>query len=112
MGRSPRLTYRGALHHVTMRCNNKEFLFDERSFRLFLDVLSETREKFSSQLYNYCLMTNHIHLLFEVGTDDTLSRFMHRLANVFANRFNASCPGRPATENGFAQSAPDPMNTS
>lgn len=88
MGRSPRLTYRGALHHVTMRCNNKEFLFDERSFRLFLDTLSETREKFFSQLYNYCLMTNHFHLLFEVGADDTLSRFMHRLANVFANRFN------------------------
>ena len=90
MGRSPRLTYGGALHHVTMRCNNKEFLFDEESFRQFLGVLLETCEKFHTPLYNYCLMTNHVHLLFEVGADDVLSRFMHRLANVFAKRFNAA----------------------
>jgi REP element-mobilizing transposase RayT len=51
VGRPPRLTYQGALHHVTLRCNNKEFLFD-------------------------------------VPADDTLSRFMHRVAHVFANRFN------------------------
>ena len=71
-----------------MRCNNKEFLFDDRSFRLFLDLLQETCDKYGALLYNYCLMTNHVHLLFEVGADDVLSRFMHRLANVFAKRFN------------------------
>jgi len=88
MGRSPRLTYRGALHHVTMRCNNKEFLFDEQSFRLFLDLLAKTASKYKVPVHNYCLMTNHVHLLFTVPLDDTLSQFMHRLANVFAKRFN------------------------
>lgn len=34
-------------------------------------------------------MTNHVHLLFEVSADEMLSQFMHRLANVFAKRFNA-----------------------
>lgn len=89
MGRSPRLTYRGALHHVTMRCNNKEFLFDEQAFRLFLELLSETSRQYAVPLHNYCLMTNHVHLLFTVNSEDTLSPFMHRLANVFAKRFNA-----------------------
>ena len=89
MGRSLRLTYRGALHHVTMRCNNKEFLFDEQSCHLFLDLLRETCERHHAPLYNYCLMTNHVHLLFEVNTENTLSPLMHRLANVFAKRFNA-----------------------
>ena len=88
MGRSPRLTYRGALHHVTMRCNNKEFLFDEQSFRLFLDLVAETASKYNVPVHNYCLMTNHVHLLFTVPFDHTLSQFMHRLANVFAKRFN------------------------
>jgi len=72
-----------------MRCNNKEFLFDEQSFRLFLGILTETKDKHGVRLHNYCLMTNHVHLLFTVPSDDTLSRFMHRLANVFAKRFNA-----------------------
>ena len=88
MARSRRLTYRGALHHVTMRCNNKEFLFDEESFTLFLELLLETCNKFGVSLYNYCLMTNHVHLLFKVSADGVLSGFMHRLANTFAKRFN------------------------
>ncbi|MFH1732830.1 MAG: transposase [Planctomycetota bacterium] len=71
-----------------MRCNNKEFLFEERSFRLFLDMLLEARDKFAVDLYNYCLMTNHTHLLFAVPTADTLSPFIHRVANLFARRFN------------------------
>jgi putative transposase len=88
MGRSRRLTYRNATHHVTMRCNNKEFLFEERSLRLFLDLLRESSEKYGVRLFNYCLMTNHVHVLFRVKADDVLSPFMHRLANVFAKRFN------------------------
>ena len=71
-----------------MRCNNKEFLFDEGSQRLFLHLLRETCDKFDLPLYNFCVMTNHVHLLFEVNGDDVLSRFMHRLANTFAKRFN------------------------
>lgn len=89
MGRPLRLTYRGAMHHVTMRCNNKEFLFDRDSQRLFVDLLRETCERFNSRLYNYCVMTNHVHLLFDVNADGALSQLMHRLANVFAKRFNA-----------------------
>lgn len=89
MGRARRLTYRGALHHATLRCNNKEFLFDAESFSLFLDVLAESCEKLAVTLYNYCLMTNHVHLILEVSVDGALSMFMHRVANVFANRFNA-----------------------
>ncbi len=88
MARSRRLTYRNALHHVTMRCNNKEFLFDKQSLQLFLDVLWESCKKSRLRFFNYCLMTNHVHLLFRVKADDVLSPFMHRLANVFAKRFN------------------------
>jgi REP-associated tyrosine transposase len=88
MGRALRFTYAGAMHHVAMRCNNKEFLFDPPSFQLFLDGLGESCDKFDVQLHNYCLMTNHVHLLFTVPTDDVLSKFMHRVANGFAKRFN------------------------
>ena len=88
MSRPPRFTYAGALHHTTLRCNNREFLFDEASFALFQDVLQAARGKFALRLYNYCLMTNHVHLLFEVGADDTLSKAMHWIANTFSRRFN------------------------
>jgi len=89
MGRLQRLTFDGALHHVTMRCNNKEFLFEPKSMALFLEVTSETCLAFGVLLYNYCIMTNHVHLLFEVGPGGSLPQVMHRIANVFAKRFNA-----------------------
>jgi len=76
------------MHHVTMRCNNKEFLFDDDSRMLFLRLLDRYRAEFGIRLYNYCLLTNHIHLLFQVPHAETLSQFMQRLANVFARRFN------------------------
>ena len=97
MSRPRRMTYRGAMHHVTMRCNNKEFLFEEKSFRLFLDLLRETCQMHDVPLYNYCLMTNHVHLLFKVRTGDVLSSFMHRLAFTvpvtmcFHGAFHGAC---------------------
>ena len=84
MGRAQRFTYAGALHHVTMRCNNKEFLFDEHSFQLFLDMLLEARDKFEIRLYNYCLMTNHFHLLFDVPSDNVLGPCLARRCAISA----------------------------
>lgn len=90
MGRPTRLTYRGALHHTTLRCNNKEFLFDDAARGSFLKNLRESCERLNVPLFNFCLMTNHVHLLFQVPGEDTLPEFMHRVANVFAKRFNAA----------------------
>ena len=88
MSRPPRLSYAHALHHVTLRCNNREFLFSPPSFDLFLTVLHEARTTFPITLYNHCLMTNHVHLLFKVGCDDTLSKAMQWLSTSFVRRFN------------------------
>ena len=88
MSRPPRFSYPGALHHVTLRCNNREFLFADSSFELFRQILQEGRAKFHLALYDYCLMTNHLHLLFKVLLGDTLSKAMHWVANTFSRRFN------------------------
>ena len=36
MPRPPRFSYAHAVHHVTLRCNNREFLFSEPAFELFI----------------------------------------------------------------------------
>ena len=88
MSRRPRFSYAHAVHHVTLRCNNREFLFTVPSFELFLNILQRAREKFPIALYNYCLMTNHVHLFLKVGRDDTLSKMMHWISTSFSRRFN------------------------
>ena len=88
MPRAPRFTYARAVHHVTLRCNNREFLFAEPWFARFVEVLEEARGKFPIRLFHYCVMTNHVHLLFQVGHDDTLPKVMHWLSTTFVRRFN------------------------
>ena len=88
MPRQPRFSYPRAVHHVTLRCNNREFLFDNHALELFLRLLHDARGRFPIRLYSYCLMTNHIHLLIKVGHRDTLSQFMHWLASSFSRRHN------------------------
>lgn len=88
MSRPPRFTYAHAVHHVTLRCNNREFLFTVPTHELFHGILQEARQKFPLELYNYCLMTNHVHLVFQVGRADTLSRVMHWISTSFSRRFN------------------------
>jgi putative transposase len=88
MPRPPRFTYAHAVHHVTLRCNNREFLFSDPAFEAFVDLLRQARGRFPLSLYSYCLMTNHVHLLFRVGADDTLSKVMHWLSTSFTRWFN------------------------
>jgi putative transposase len=88
VSRPPRFSYAHAVHHVTLRCNNREFLFTDSSFAPFLRILQEARARFPLRLYDYCLMTNHVHLLFKAGQDDTLSKAMHWLSTSFVRRFN------------------------
>jgi len=88
MSRPPRFTYPGALHHVTLRCNNREFLFTPDSQAAFLGTVQEMRATFPLSLFSYCVMTNHVHLVFQVRREDTLSRSMHWLSTTFVRRFN------------------------
>jgi putative transposase len=50
--------------------------------------MQEARGRFPLSLFNYCLMTNHVHLLFKVGRHDTLSKAMHWISSTFSRRFN------------------------
>jgi REP element-mobilizing transposase RayT len=53
MPRPPRFTYAHAVHHVTLRCNNREFLFAEPSLAAFVELLREARASFPLSLYNF-----------------------------------------------------------
>jgi len=88
MPRPLRFTYARAVHHVTLRCNNREFLFAEPWFTRFTALLQEARSRFPIRLFHYCVMTNHVHLLLQVGQDETLPQVMHWLSTTFVRRFN------------------------
>ena len=66
MARKLRVHYEGALYHVIVRGNNRDFIFSEAYMKqLYI-------EKYRAKLYAYVIMDNHAHLLIEVS-DEPLS---------------------------------------
>jgi len=64
MVRKPRIHFPGAFYHVIARGNRREKIFrNEKDYQLYLNFLSEYKERYGFSLYAYTLMPNHVHLL-------------------------------------------------
>jgi putative transposase len=77
-------------HHLLQRGHNRQPVFHEPTdFQAYLDTLAEFRSALSLRVYAYCLMTNHIHLIVDPGTDpQRLGLLMKRLARRHTRRIN------------------------
>lgn len=68
MARKPRLHVPAGFYHVILRGNGGQDIFFAKGDRIkFLLLLEEITERFSCRLHAYCLMSNHIHLVLQVG---------------------------------------------
>ncbi len=54
----------GLIYHVINRGNNRHDVFHkEADFEAFLNALGELKQRKPFELYGYCLLNNHFHLL-------------------------------------------------
>jgi REP element-mobilizing transposase RayT len=91
MARPPRLTFSGALHHVTARGVGRSTIFRAaRDYTVFLATLAEAGAVARWHCLAYCLMPNHYHLLVRSTDDVGLSRGMQLLNGTYAARYNAA----------------------
>jgi putative transposase len=62
-------------HHVTQRGNNRADVFFEEDDRVFyLKTLGIYSKKFEIDIWAYCLMINHVHLLVVPGHEGSLAK--------------------------------------
>jgi putative transposase len=87
--RRPRRDLDDGFFHVTARAVGGDALFRDDADRSdFVGQLARCTCAFLWVCHAYCLMTTHYHLLVETSRE-SLSRGMHRLNGVYAQRFNA-----------------------
>lgn len=67
--------------------NQQQVFEDVEDYEKFLDVLKECKEICQYQLYAYCLMGNHIHLLLKEGTEP-LEQIFKRICGRFVYWYN------------------------
>ena len=85
----PRIEVPGGFYHVGSRGNDRRAIFlDDEDRRAFLRLLARSARTYGWVIHSYCLMTNHYHLLLQLGSGG-LSRGMCRLNGGHALMFNA-----------------------
>ncbi len=88
MGRRPRGHFSGALYHVIVRGNQRQATFrSDADRRRYLDLLNQYRRRYAFHLYAYVLMSNHVHLLLEVG-ETPFAKAMQGLQQSYTLYFN------------------------
>jgi len=88
MSRPLRIELPGALYHLTSRGDRREPIFvDDTDRAIFLAVLEQALVRYDGELWAYCLMGNHYHLVLGTRTA-TLSRLMRHLNGVYTQSFN------------------------
>jgi REP element-mobilizing transposase RayT len=66
-----------------MRGINRQTIFeDEEDCLQYLNTIQRYKEKCGYQVYAYCLMGNHVHLLLKVG-QEPLEQVMRRLCGSY-----------------------------
>jgi putative transposase len=86
--RKPRIHNPGAVYHVILRGNAKQdIFFDAEDRRRFLVQLQDGKDRYGFRLHGYCLMTNHLHLVIQVG-EIPLSRIMQNLSLRYTKWIN------------------------
>jgi len=88
VARRPRVHFAGALYHVISRGNQRQTIFRADADRhRYLELLAHYRVRYPFQLRAYVLMTNHVHLLIEVGKHP-LAKIMQGLQQSYTIYFN------------------------
>lgn len=88
MARKPRIEFSGAFYHVIARGNRRAAIFhSEVDYHAYLDRLERYRQRDGVTLHAYVLMSNHVHLLLEIG-DQPLSRTMQTLQFTYSQYYN------------------------
>ena len=90
MARLARIVVPGLPHHVTQRGNRREAIFfEDGDHEIYLDLLAEQTLKADVQVWAYCLMPNHVHLILKPTRADDLGRAVGEAHRRYTNFINA-----------------------
>jgi putative transposase len=90
MARLPRVVIPGIPHHVTQRGNRHEpTFFEDNDYELYLDLLSDAARAAQVDIWSYCLMPNHVHVIAVPSDADGLWRTFRKVHRHYTGYINA-----------------------
>lgn len=90
MARLARIVVPGLPHHVTARGNRREpIFFQDGDQDIYCDMLAEQTRRHGVEVWAYCLMPNHVHLILRPGDETGLGRALGGAHRRWASYVNA-----------------------
>ena len=90
MARLPRVVIPGIPHHVTQRGNRRErTFFEDGDYELYLDLLKDAARAARAEVWSYCLMPNHVHVIVVPSDPDGLWRTFRHVHRHYTGYINA-----------------------
>src|SRR3954447_5579249 len=90
MARLARVVVPGHPHHVTQRGNGRaRTFFDDADYALYRDLLAEHCRAAAVEVWAWCLMPNHVHLILVPSDADGLRRALARVHRRYAGVIQA-----------------------
>ena len=91
MPRMARLVVPGLPHHVTQRGGRRQrTFFDDSDYLAYLDLIRKTKATSGVDIWAYCLMPNHVHLVAVPEREDSLAALLRVAHHRYARRVNAA----------------------
>jgi putative transposase len=89
MPRMARLVVPGYPHHVTQRGNRRQkTFFRADDYRAYLDLLADEKDKAGVEVWAYCLMPNHVHLIVVPSRSESLASLFRAAHRRYTCRIN------------------------
>ena len=79
----------GYPHHITQRGNYRQTVFaEEGDYSRYLELLAGFAPRYDLDIWAYCLMPNHIHIVGVPNSHDSLARTFNTVHMLYAQYFN------------------------
>jgi putative transposase len=89
MARLARVVIPGLPHHVTQRGNRRlETFFGDQDYGFYLSLLAAWSAAADCEVWAYCLMPNHVHLILMPGDEDGLRRALGETHRRYSRQVN------------------------
>lgn len=80
MPRPPRLLLSQSYYHIMTRGNNKNIVFKkDEDYRYYLELIAKYKKDLPFDLFHYCLMPTHVHMLLRTEEADEFSVYMKKI---------------------------------
>lgn len=88
MPRQARKKSKSGIYHISLRGVNRQQIFEEKEdYNKFLQVVEGCKAISGFELFVYCLMSNHVHLLLK-EIQESIEQIMKRITTRFVYWYN------------------------